>query len=85
MQTDTADKKSVAVLIGTGFHRWVLGAGSSNLLCSWPSLLKKVANSLQVAAPDPDPARLARAWETHLLRMVSDGYLKPETRGRGSC
>ena len=81
MHTNGAPKRSVAVVIGTGFHRWVLGPEVNSPLCDWPSLLKRVASSLQVAAPDPNPARLALAWETLLLRMVSDGYLKPESRG----
>ena len=47
--------RDVAVLIGTGFHRWVLGAGANSPLCDWSELLKRVAYTLRVALPEHGP------------------------------
>lgn len=81
MVTSESHIRKATVVIGTGFHRWVLGPAANSPLSGWVTLLKSVASRLRVAAPEPDSARLALSWETLLLCMVRDGYLKPETRG----
>lgn len=39
-----------AVLIGTGCHRWGLGAGVNRLLCDWSKLLKRAPVQRHLAA-----------------------------------
>ena len=62
------------LVLGTGFHKWVLGeAGDRIELTSWNGLLKAVANQMQVSWSEgiDDPAL---SWATLLTTATSEGF-----------
>ena len=65
------------LVLGTGFHRWVLGDSMSSnhaALWHWPSLIHATAERLGVAFPDAnDGDNLALHWEQLLTASHSDG------------
>lgn len=53
------------LVLGTGFHRWVLGKSMGQdfeALNSWPALLRQVAKALGVALDSRNDRRFA-GWE----------------------
>jgi len=65
-----------AFVLGSGFHRHVLGDGhhvTSRPLYDWHYLLTQVAHSLQVAVPSEVLTPIQR-WDTIILRAVTEGY-----------
>lgn len=66
---------SPCLILGSGFHRWVLGHGDSPL-CDWNKLIDSVAARLQIS-------RLADAlnpvfrWERLIQVGITDGFYNP--------
>lgn len=65
------------LVIGSGFHSWVLGKNSTPL-SNWDELIDQVAENLLVSIPSHTLSPVLR-WEK-LLELASDnGYRKPST------
>lgn len=63
------------LVIGSGFHSWVLGKPSSPL-SSWDALINEVASKLKVTVPSSTLPPVLR-WEKLLELASSDGYQHP--------
>lgn len=65
-----------ALILGSGFHRHVLGDSTNSSrrsLYDWHYLVDQVASKMQVAAPEQIMSPVQR-WETLLLRASKEGY-----------
>lgn len=60
------------LIIGSGFHRWVLGKDSSGLT-NWDKLIESVADNLKVSTPSASMNPVLR-WEKILETASLDGY-----------
>jgi hypothetical protein len=60
------------LIIGSGFHRWVLGRDSS-ALSNWNMLIESVADKLKVSIPSTSLNPVLR-WEKLLETAAVDGY-----------
>lgn len=71
-----------ALIIGSGFHRYVLGANGSEApskgacLFDWNKLIDETASRMQVARPNASMPPVMR-WETLIGTGVQEGYRKP--------
>ena len=67
------------LVIGTGFHNWVLGSHRAQcVLQSWDKLNTCTAREMQVPLAETTCDRLALRWETLLLTAAANGYLSPK-------
>ena len=60
------------LVIGSGFHRWVLGK-SSTPLTDWNALIDETATLMKVALPSKDLSPVLR-WERLIETAAKDGY-----------
>jgi hypothetical protein len=65
------------LVIGSGFHSWVLGDELSPL-SNWNELINKVATVMQIAIPEKNMPPIFR-WEELLQMGANDGYLHPNS------
>ena len=66
------------LVIGSGFHSWVLGRPSTPL-SSWDSLIEEVSAEMKVSRPSVTLSPVLR-WERLLELAASDGYQHPTDR-----
>lgn len=63
------------LVIGSGFHSWVLGRPSTPL-SSWDALIEEVATEMKVSLPSVTLSPVLR-WEKLLELAATDGYQHP--------
>lgn len=85
----TASPLRPALVIGSGFHRHVLGNGSPDLsqgpLSDWSALVRAVAERMHVKLPCKHLSP-TQQWEQMLLSAAANGYhgiTKPRRKGEG--
>lgn len=67
------------LVIGSGFHNWVLGKKDS-ALSDWDTLIDRVAEALSVSVPSRSLIPVLR-WEKLLENAASDGFRLPQSGG----
>jgi hypothetical protein len=65
------------LVIGSGFHRWVLGK-SSTPLTDWNALIDETASLMKVSLPSRDLSPVLR-WERLIETAAKDGYQPSQT------
>lgn len=66
---------SPCLILGSGFHRWVLGHGDSPL-CDWHKLIDSVATQLKISRPAKALNPVFR-WERLIQVGITDGFYDP--------
>jgi hypothetical protein len=64
------------LVIGSGFHRWVLG-NTTTPLTDWNALISETASRMRVALPSSDLPPVLR-WERLIETAATDGYQPSE-------
>lgn len=67
------------LVIGSGFHSWVLGKNNTPL-SNWNMLIDQVAESMSVAVPSHTLNPVLR-WEKLLENAAKDGFKQPQPGG----
>jgi hypothetical protein len=65
------------LVLGTGFHHWVLGdTKRCEPLVSWEALLRETASNMKIPWPDTTGNRLSMQWENLMLLAAQNGYTR---------